>query len=107
MPSDAVVELEAKRQKVETPIFAVRKRVEDGFTKEELNLPVKGSEDAAGYDLCSAKKMTIPAKGKGLVGDFFLRVEERGERQVGKVGFLVKMGDEWGFLSCFDLRERV
>ena len=33
----------------------------------EARAPTRGSAFAAGYDLYCAKKMTIPAKGKGLV----------------------------------------
>ena len=34
---------------------------------EKAIIPKKGSNFAAGYDLCSAKEVTIPKKGKNLV----------------------------------------
>jgi dUTPase len=34
---------------------------------ELAKIPVKGSEKAAGYDLCSAEETKVPAKGKALV----------------------------------------
>ncbi len=33
----------------------------------DAHIPVKGSEQAAGYDLMSTAEVTIPSKGKGLV----------------------------------------
>jgi dUTP pyrophosphatase len=34
---------------------------------EFAKLPVRGSERAAGYDLCSASKLIVPAHGKAIV----------------------------------------
>ena len=36
--------------------------------RPEASLPVKGSEQAAGYDLCASEEALVPARGKSLVG---------------------------------------
>ncbi len=35
--------------------------------RPEAKLPLKGSEHAAGYDLCSAEMSVVPRRGKALV----------------------------------------
>eukprot|EP00043_Microstomoeca_roanoka_P028752 m.19278 g.19278 ORF g.19278 m.19278 type:complete len:254 (-) comp8648_c0_seq1:62-823(-) len=60
-------EAEAKRAKLFLPSTETKMKLLVKKLSESATLPARASKGAAGYDLCSAHDIVVPAKGKAIV----------------------------------------